>query len=289
MGANEIMVKKQLIMEKALELFAKQGFEATSIQQITDYCGISKGAFYLSFKSKDELIIALIDHFMEQITSNIDQLVKSNKENKNLLFEYYNVNFQSFEKHSDFAKILMSEATQSFNGELLKKIHYYDRLIDKSILSMIERIYGEEIHVTKYDLLYCIKGFIQIYSMPFLFYNVPLDIHLLSQSLVEKTDLLAKGMTIPFITPDLHQFYSFPIDEEIPKGQILETIDQPIKDMDDPIIKESLILLKEQVLEQTYSPAILKGLLENIRNHPHCKWVAYLLGRYFDPKNTAER
>ena len=59
-------------MEKALELFAKQGFEATSVQQITEHCGISKGAFYLSFKSKDELILALIDHFMMQITSDID-------------------------------------------------------------------------------------------------------------------------------------------------------------------------------------------------------------------------
>ena len=31
------MSKKQLIMEKATELFANQGFEATSIQQITDH------------------------------------------------------------------------------------------------------------------------------------------------------------------------------------------------------------------------------------------------------------
>lgn len=44
-GAIASMQKKQLIMEKSLELFAKQGFEATSVQQITDYCGISKGAF----------------------------------------------------------------------------------------------------------------------------------------------------------------------------------------------------------------------------------------------------
>ena len=61
------MIKKQLIMEKALELFAEKGFEATSVQQITEHCGISKGAFYLSFKSKDELILALIDHFMMQV------------------------------------------------------------------------------------------------------------------------------------------------------------------------------------------------------------------------------
>ena len=39
-------------MEKALELFARQGFEATSVQQITEHCGISKGAFYLSLNQK---------------------------------------------------------------------------------------------------------------------------------------------------------------------------------------------------------------------------------------------
>ena len=71
------MSKKQLIMEKSLELFARQGFEATTVQQITEYCGISKGAFYLSFKSKDELILALIDHFMHEILSDIDYIVKN--------------------------------------------------------------------------------------------------------------------------------------------------------------------------------------------------------------------
>ena len=73
------MIKKQLIMEKALELFAKQGFEATSVQQITEHCGISKGAFYLSFKSKDELILALIDYFMTQFTSDIDYTGQKHK------------------------------------------------------------------------------------------------------------------------------------------------------------------------------------------------------------------
>ena len=49
------MTKKQMIVDSAIELFAQKGIEATSVQQITAHCGISKGAFYLSFKSKDEL------------------------------------------------------------------------------------------------------------------------------------------------------------------------------------------------------------------------------------------
>lgn len=96
------MVKKQLIMDKAMELFAYQGFEATSIQQITECCGISKGAFYLSFKSKDELIMALIDRFMEDILVDIDYIVKTTNDEE-LLYSFYYANFQSFQKHPKYS------------------------------------------------------------------------------------------------------------------------------------------------------------------------------------------
>lgn len=272
------MVKKQLIMEKALELFAKQGFEATSVQQITDQCGISKGAFYLSFKSKDELIIALIDQFMEQIFSDIDHLVKNKKDTENLLFEYYYVSFQSFKEHSQFANILMKEYTQSLNEKLILKMHYYDKLGNTVILLMIDRIYGEKAEHIKYDLLYCIKGFMRMYSELFLYQLVPLDIDLLCQSLVEKTDLLAHGMTLPFLKKELMESST---QGEVTKEQLTSIIEEKVKEMEDSIEKESLQLLKEQVDERTFSPAIIKGLLENIRNHPHCKWIAYLLSRFF--------
>jgi AcrR family transcriptional regulator len=267
-------------MEKALELFAKKGFEATSVQQITEHCGISKGAFYLSFKSKDELILALIDHFMMQFTSDIDYIVKNTHDDKELLYKFYYATFDSFHKHSDFARILMKEQGQSFNKEFILKMHYYDRLFETVILSMIERLYGEEVKQTKYDLIYCIKGFMNTYSTLFLFYNVPLDVNLLSQSLVEKTNLLAKHTTVPFISQELIQIFKHP-NEEVTKEQILEVMEQKIKEMVEPIEKESLILLKEQLLEPTLSPAIVKGLIENIRNHPHCKWISYLLRGYF--------
>ncbi|WP_313799590.1 TetR/AcrR family transcriptional regulator [Cytobacillus sp.] len=275
------MIKKQLIMEKALELFAQQGIEATPVQQITDYCGISKGAFYLSFKSKDELIIALIDHFMMQIIADIDYTVNNTKNDEELLYTFYYSTFNSFHKHSDFAKIFIKEQIQSFNEELIVKIHYYDRLMEDIILSLIERLYGEKVEHTKYDLIYCIKGLMNSYSGLFLFNNAPLNRDLLCQSLVEKTNLLARQTTVPFITREDFRMLKHPIKEEISIEQIIEMIKQIVKEIEDPIEKESLILINQHLLEPTLSPAIVKGLLENIRNHPHCKWVSYLLFKYF--------
>lgn len=276
-------MKKQLIMEKAIELFAKQGFEATSVQQITEHCGISKGAFYLSFKSKDELIIEIIDHFMIQFTSEIDYIVRSAKDGENLLYKFYYAIFDSFQKHSDFGKILIKEQSRSFNEDFIVKMRYYDRLMDKTILSMVECLYGDDdVKEIKYDLVFCIKGFMSMYSQLFLFYNIPLDLDLLSTSLVEKTNLLAKNATIPFISKGLIEIFEEPSLEDLTKEQILLLMDQEIEEMEESVAKESLVLLKQQLHEPTFGRAILKGLLENLRNHPQTKWISYLLGSFFN-------
>ena len=275
------MNKKQLIMEKALELFADKGYEATSVQQITDYCGISKGAFYLSFKSKDELILALIDHFMMQIITDIDYEVNNSNNAENLLYDFYFTTFHSTQKHSDFAKILRKEESHPFNKEFIGKIQYFDEIIEKTILTLVERLYEDEINESKYDLVYCIKGFISIYSQLLLFHNVPVDLKLLSQSLVEKTNILARHTTIPFISQELMEMVKQPLSEEVTKDQIANFIEQKIDEIEESIEKESLILLKQQLVEPAFPPAIVKGLLENIRKHPHCKWISYLLRNYF--------
>ncbi|PAE23172.1 MULTISPECIES: TetR/AcrR family transcriptional regulator [Bacillaceae] len=277
------MSKKQLIMESAIELFAKQGFEATSVQQITVHSGISKGAFYLSFKSKDELIMALIDQFMDQFVSDIDRIVKDpNNTGGELLRKFYYTTFHSFQKHSDFAKIFIKEQAHTFNEELLSKGRHFDQLINDITLSMLNQLYGEAVQHTKYDLIYCIKGFMHVYSHLFLFFNIPLDLDLLCRSLAEKTDLLAKHSEIPFITDELYDTLRKAGHEEMTDGQIIEIIAQKIEELEDSIEKESLILLKKDVQERSLSPAIVQGLITNIRNSPQSRWIAYLLLNYYD-------
>lgn len=273
-------MKKQLIMEKAVELFAERGFESTSIQQITEHCGISKGAFYLSFKSKDELIVALIDHFMMEMSSNIDHIVR-NTGNDRLLYEFYYAIYLSFQKHSAFAKVLIKEQAHTFNEGFMEKMGFYDKLMDNLILTMIERLYGQEAEQIKYDLIFCIKGFMNTYSHLFLFYNIPIDLDLLAQSLVEKTNILAKQTTIPYVSGDLAFILKQTNNEEISTDGIAELIDRKMEEMEESIEKESLLLLRQQLSNPSLRRAIVKGLIENLQNHPHCKWVSYLLRRHF--------
>lgn len=269
-------------MEKATELFANQGFEATSIQQITEKCGISKGSFYLSFKSKDELILEMLDYFFMEITIEIDQLVKSRKNDGNLLFKYYQLMFHFFAKHADFAKVLIKEMPHSLNQELLMKSMTYDVQTSKNILEMVESIYGDKVQATKYDLVYCIKGLVRIYSELFLFYKVDLDMNLLCQSLVEKTDILAKHSNIPFITEDL-EFYLKNADKIVnTKEEVLALVNRQAEEMEDSVTKESLEMLREDILTPSLPLAVRRGLIENVRVHADGKWLALVLDKWFE-------
>lgn len=51
----------QKLLESASECFSEKGFSATSIREIATRAGISQGAMYTYFKSKEELFIAIVE------------------------------------------------------------------------------------------------------------------------------------------------------------------------------------------------------------------------------------
>jgi len=276
------MSKKQLIMEKALELFSEQGFEATSVQQITERCGISKGAFYLSFKTKDELLFSMVDYYLQQFIADIDQVVRNTNKKEVVLVDFYKGIFQTFKKHAASSRVFFNEKVFLTKKELFHKVSAYEADLSKFIVQMLEQLYQEELQNTIYDVMYCVKGFVKGYAELFMFSNLPLDLDQLAKSLAEKTDIIARHTTIPFITEELMQIVARPCEPEImTQESVLQLIEQNLNHLEPSIERESLELLKHQVVHATYSKAIIKGLIENIRLQPGCQWIAYVLNKYF--------
>ena len=55
--------RNKQIMDAALKVFVKKGYENTTMDDIVKLSGLSKGAIYHYFKSKKQLFISLIDHW----------------------------------------------------------------------------------------------------------------------------------------------------------------------------------------------------------------------------------
>jgi TetR/AcrR family transcriptional regulator, transcriptional repressor for nem operon len=60
------------IMDSAIKLFSTRGFNAASVDDICKEAGISKGAFYHHFKSKQALFLALLDGWLQAIDNAIE-------------------------------------------------------------------------------------------------------------------------------------------------------------------------------------------------------------------------
>lgn len=59
-------VRRREILDAAVELFARKGYAATSINDILEAVGIAKGTFYYHFAAKDEVMRAVVVQLVEE-------------------------------------------------------------------------------------------------------------------------------------------------------------------------------------------------------------------------------
>ncbi len=72
---------KRKIFETSMDLFAKKGYDSTSIEEITSVVGIAKGTLYYHFSSKEEILdflmvegLKLLEHSLDTKTRQVDNI-----------------------------------------------------------------------------------------------------------------------------------------------------------------------------------------------------------------------
>ncbi|MFE9626954.1 TetR/AcrR family transcriptional regulator [Streptomyces sp. NPDC006527] len=72
---------RQRIQDVALELFAEQGYEKTSLREIAERLEVTKAALYYHFKTKEEIIVSIF----ADLTKPIENLIEWGKDQPHTL------------------------------------------------------------------------------------------------------------------------------------------------------------------------------------------------------------
>jgi AcrR family transcriptional regulator len=70
---REVTVER--LLDAALETFAEQGFAAASVEDVCSRGGFTRGAFYSSFSTKDELFAALFSREVSRDLNRVEELL----------------------------------------------------------------------------------------------------------------------------------------------------------------------------------------------------------------------
>ncbi|MEW9079692.1 TetR/AcrR family transcriptional regulator [Terrisporobacter glycolicus] len=120
---DQLNSTKNRISSVAWKLFYEQGYEATTVDQIINECGISKGNFYHYFSAKDDLLNTLSDIFDEEYTKIMGNL---------------NEDMNSFDKLIATSKHLFRFIEESVPVELLS-ILYSSQIVKKGKKHLLDQ------------------------------------------------------------------------------------------------------------------------------------------------------
>lgn len=78
---------KDRIFHAAMELFEQQGYENTSVEQITQRAGVSKGTFFTHFHSKDAVFSAIGRIFVEYFQEIVENGLRDGHSSRGILHD----------------------------------------------------------------------------------------------------------------------------------------------------------------------------------------------------------
>lgn len=87
-AAGEDPVKREQILDGAMRVFMRMGFDASSMNDITREAGVSKGTLYVYFKNKEDLFAAIIQRKKSLVFEKLREIVEADMPVAETLHEF---------------------------------------------------------------------------------------------------------------------------------------------------------------------------------------------------------
>lgn len=265
--------KEKAIIEAAIKLYATKGFASTSIQEIVTESGISKGAFYLYFKSKDALLIAILEYYFDYIEKKLEAYEQENLSPREKFALQLTALFNTMIEHKEFIIMQSREQAIPLNEEVKELMirKYYEAQMYYQ--SSLRAIYGKKAEPHLWDLALMLEGFFNSYMKLLLFNPEGFKIDVLVEYILRRVDSLVEGLEgeNPVASEEkvkelINKTKAFFLADDQDIKTIIKKMRRAVANLENnEDLNVSLEVLESEVERETPRIPVIQGMLSNFK------------------------
>ncbi|MEM7334170.1 MAG: TetR/AcrR family transcriptional regulator [Chloroflexota bacterium] len=101
---RRIIRTRGLLRDALMALVLEKGYEAVTVQDITERANLGRATFYLHYKDKEELLVSSLESVFDELVKTLDPPVVAGKLNDGPVFAVFN----HAQENSDLYRVLLS-------------------------------------------------------------------------------------------------------------------------------------------------------------------------------------
>ncbi|WP_457983309.1 TetR/AcrR family transcriptional regulator [Bacillus paralicheniformis] len=276
--------KEEKIIKAGLHLFAKNGFASTTIQDIANECNISKGAFYLHFKSKEALLLAIIKYYIDRTMENMKIIQQKNFPPKETFKEQIAYQFSESKEHRDFILVMISEHSIPENSKIEEYFKNVSQKFHETYKNALSAAYGDIVKPYLSDLSVIVQGIVQSYQNLFIFNELDIDFYELADFIMRRIDDMIDGMVQngeqPILAGRTYSYYRN-TGNTADKHTILRELEDAKRQ---PALPEDILItldvIEEELRKDSPRVPVLQGMLTNLEHQDNVQHLYGMITRF---------
>ena len=143
MQNKEFTARQIEIMEAATHRIDKFGIQELTIKNLASDLNLSEAALYRHFKSKNEIMLSLLNYFIEELKTRLSKILNNtDRKASELLIDIFDSQLKTFVKNPSIVTVIFSESIFQFNKELSETVSAMMEMMQSYVEKIVKK--GQE-------------------------------------------------------------------------------------------------------------------------------------------------
>ncbi|MER7679775.1 MULTISPECIES: TetR/AcrR family transcriptional regulator [unclassified Streptomyces] len=144
--------RRRELLGLAAEVFAEQGYNATTVRKIADQAGMLAGSLYYHFDSKESMLEEILRTFLDELWDGYDTVLAAGLGPRETLEALVTESFREIDRHRAAVAIYQKESRHLAAQQRFAFLAESQRNFEKAWLNTLERGVGAEVFRSDLDI-----------------------------------------------------------------------------------------------------------------------------------------